>query len=69
MIVGLVIAVVPVVARVAGLGAFESYPTVSIDTGWPTLVLSASIPLAAALPVIVPTGRGRPTAAQRGSHG
>jgi len=47
---GFGIAVVGLAARAAGLGAFDPYPTVSIDTGWPTLTLAACLPLAAALP-------------------
>jgi energy-coupling factor transport system permease protein len=69
VIAGLVIVAVGVAARVAGLGAFDSYPSVSIDAGWPTLVLAASIPLAAALPLIAPTRRSRPAAARRRSRG
>jgi energy-coupling factor transport system permease protein len=68
-IAGLVIVVVPMAARVLGLGAFDSYPTVSIDSDWPTLVLAAGVPLAAALPFVAPTRRGRPTAARRRSRG
>ncbi len=47
---GLAIAVVGLAARAAGLGAFDPYPTVSIDTGWPTLALAVCVPIAAALP-------------------
>jgi energy-coupling factor transport system permease protein len=67
---GLVIAVAGIAARVAGLGGFDSYPTVSIDTGWPTLVLAGCIPLAAALPLVrVTRRRSRPAAAPRRSRG
>ncbi len=47
---GLAIAVVGLVGRAAGVGEFDPYPTVSIDTGWPTLALAACVPLAAGLP-------------------
>ncbi len=67
---GLVIAVGGIAARVAGLGGFDPYPTVSIDTGWPTLVLAACIPLAAALPLLGATGRrSRPAASPRRGRG
>ena len=46
----LAIAVVGLAARVVGLGEFEPYPAVSIDTGWPTVALAACVPLAAGLP-------------------
>jgi energy-coupling factor transport system permease protein len=46
----LAIVAVGLAARVAGLGEFEPYPAVSIDTGWPTLALAACVPLAAGLP-------------------
>jgi energy-coupling factor transport system permease protein len=60
---GLAIAVVGLAARAAGLGSFDPYPTVSIDTGWPTLALAAWVPLAAALPFATAARRrGRPTA-------
>ncbi len=56
---GLVVAVAGIAARAAGLGAFDSYPTVSIESGWPTLLLAGCIPLAAALPLVtVRRGRG-----------
>ena len=54
---GLAIAVVGLAARARGLGEFDPYPTVSIDTGWPTLALAACVPLAAALPLRC-AGRG-----------
>ena len=69
-VAGLVIAVAGIAARAAGLGAFDSYPTVSIDSGWPTLLLAACIPLAAALPLVTVTRRRRrPAAAPRRSRG
>jgi energy-coupling factor transport system permease protein len=56
---GLVVAVAGIAARAAGLGAFDSYPIVSIQSGWPTLLLAGCIPLAAALPLVtVRRGRG-----------
>jgi energy-coupling factor transport system permease protein len=54
---GLGIAIGGIAARIAGVGGFDPYPVVSVDTGWPTLALAAWIPLAAALPFA--RGRGR----------
>jgi energy-coupling factor transport system permease protein len=56
---GLAIALAAVAARVAGLGAFDSYPTVSVDTGWPTLLAALGIPLVAALPFVAAAGGRR----------
>jgi energy-coupling factor transport system permease protein len=64
---GLAIAVVGLAARAAGLGEFDPYPTVSIETGWPTLALAACAPLAAVLPFATAArGRGGRAAAARG---
>ena len=65
---GLAIAVVGLAARVAGVGAFEPYPTVSIDTGWPTLALAACVPLAAALPFAIAARRRGRRMASRGAR-
>jgi hypothetical protein len=46
------IAIGGIAARVAGLGGFHSYPTVSVEGGWPTLLLAGCIPLLAALPFL-----------------
>ena len=62
---GLAIAVVGLAARVAGVGEFEPYPTVSIDTGWPTLALAAFVPLAAGLPFAIAARRRGPRMASR----
>jgi energy-coupling factor transport system permease protein len=59
LVAGLAIAVLAIGGRVAGLGAFDSYPTVSIATGLPTLLLSAAIVIAAALPFATTRGWGR----------
>jgi energy-coupling factor transport system permease protein len=67
---GLGIAVVGLAARAAGLGSFDPYPSVSIDTGWPTLALAACVPLAAALPFATAARRrGRRTVPRRGNRG
>ena len=47
---GLAIAALGIAGRTAGLGGFDPYPTVSIATGPPTLVLAAAIILVAGLP-------------------
>jgi energy-coupling factor transport system permease protein len=49
---GLVIAGLGIAARVAGVGAFDAYPSVTVESGWPALLLAACIPLAAALPLV-----------------
>jgi len=70
VIAGLMIAVAGIAAHAVGLGAFDPYPTVSMDTGWPTVVLAACIPLAAALPLVTGTRRrSRLAAALRRSRG
>ncbi|OLE39023.1 MAG: hypothetical protein AUG48_00130 [Actinobacteria bacterium 13_1_20CM_3_68_9] len=55
---GLAIAGVGLAGRVAGLGEFHPYPSLSIGAGWPTLALAACVPLVAALP-FANRGRGR----------
>ncbi len=47
---GLWITLSGVVGRAVGIGGFDPYPTLSIEAGWQTLALAASVPLAAALP-------------------
>jgi energy-coupling factor transport system permease protein len=49
---GLAVVALGIAGRVAGLGGFDPYPTVSIATGAPTLVLAAAIVLVAALPLV-----------------
>jgi energy-coupling factor transport system permease protein len=49
---GLMIAIGGIAARVAGMGGFHSYPTVSVEGSWPTLLLAGCIPLLAALPFL-----------------
>jgi energy-coupling factor transport system permease protein len=56
---GLAIAAVSIGARIAGVGAFDSYPTVSIATDAPTLLLAAGVAVAAALPFATARGRRR----------
>ncbi|MDP9293977.1 MAG: energy-coupling factor transporter transmembrane protein EcfT [Actinomycetota bacterium] len=58
VVVGLAIALTAIAGRAFGLGGFDAYPVVSIDTGAPTVVLAALIPAAAALPY-GPIGRRR----------
>ena len=43
---GIAIAAIAVAARIAGVGAYDSYPTVSIDLGAATLALAAVVPRA-----------------------
>ncbi len=43
---------VAVLARVAGAGGFDPYPTISIDADAPTLVLAVALPLLAGAPYI-----------------
>jgi energy-coupling factor transport system permease protein len=59
LVAGLAIAALAIGGRGAGLGAFDSYPTVSIATGRPTLLLAAAIVIAAALPFATTRGWGR----------
>jgi energy-coupling factor transport system permease protein len=47
---GIAIAALAVTARIAGVGAYGSYPAVDLATGIPTLILAVSIPLLAAVP-------------------
>jgi energy-coupling factor transport system permease protein len=57
---GIAIAALAVAARIAGAGAYGSYPAVDLATGIPTIILAVSIPLLAALPFVTVTwGRRR----------
>jgi energy-coupling factor transport system permease protein len=49
---GLIVAAVSIVARVAGVGGFEAYPTISLDADAATLVLAAALPVAASIPFL-----------------
>jgi energy-coupling factor transport system permease protein len=49
---GLVIVGAGIAARVAGVGAFDAYPTVAVESGWPALLVAAFIPLVAAVPLV-----------------
>ena len=69
VISGLMIAVTGIATHAVGVGAFDPYPTLSMDTGWPTLVLAGCIPLAAALPLVTGTRRRSRLAALRRSRG
>lgn len=55
---GIAIAAIAIAARIAGAGAYDSYPTVAIDMSAPTLALAVVIPLLAALPFAT-SARGR----------
>jgi energy-coupling factor transport system permease protein len=50
LVAGAAIAVGALAARLAGIGGFEAYPELSIDTGAATLVLVGALPFAAATP-------------------
>jgi energy-coupling factor transport system permease protein len=57
---GIAIAAITIAARIAGVGAYDSYPTAAIDVSAPTLGLAVAIPLLAALPFATSArGRGR----------
>jgi energy-coupling factor transport system permease protein len=66
---GIAIALGGVAARLAGVGGFEAYPSLSLDVGGATLALVAVLPLAAWAPFIGEHGgarrRGRATARVR----
>jgi energy-coupling factor transport system permease protein len=47
---GVAIAAIAVGARLAGVGGFDTYPELAIEAGAATLVLSAALPVIAALP-------------------
>jgi len=51
-----------IVARLAGVGDFEAYPSLMVDTGWPTLAIAVVIPALAWLPF------ARPRSARRTSE-
>jgi energy-coupling factor transport system permease protein len=56
---GSAIAAAGLVARGLGVGQFDAYPVIDIDTGVSTLVLAAAIPVAAGLPFLAARRRGR----------
>jgi energy-coupling factor transport system permease protein len=56
---GIAIAVAGVAARIAGVGGFEAYPSISVDVDGATLALAAALPAAA----------WAPFAGQRGAAG
>ncbi|MDX6583154.1 MAG: energy-coupling factor transport system permease protein [Solirubrobacterales bacterium] len=49
---GAAIALLGIAGRVAGVGGFEAYPTIALDTDPATLVLACSLPLLAAAPYL-----------------
>jgi energy-coupling factor transport system permease protein len=49
-VAGLAIVAAGLAGRIAGVGSFDAYPVVAMDVDPTTLVLAASIPVAAALP-------------------
>jgi hypothetical protein len=56
---GIAIAAIAIGARIAGVGAYDSYPTVAIDVSATTLALALVIPLLAALPFATAARRRR----------
>jgi energy-coupling factor transport system permease protein len=56
---GWAIVAVAIAGRVAGIGSFDPYPTVTIATNPATLILAALLPLIAALPFATTRGWGR----------
>jgi energy-coupling factor transport system permease protein len=49
---GAIVAALAIGARIAGVGDFAAYPTMSLDADASTLLLAAALPLLAALPFI-----------------
>ena len=47
---GIAIVVVAASSRIAGVGAFDAYPTTELDAQMPTLALALALPVLAALP-------------------
>jgi hypothetical protein len=56
---GCAVVAVAIAGRVAGIGSFDPYPTVTIATNPATLILAALLPLIAALPFATTRGWGR----------
>jgi energy-coupling factor transport system permease protein len=64
---GLAVATAAIAARLAGVGDFDAYPTISIDAGAPTLVLAVAVVALGALPFAGLSSAGaRPSEAPRG---
>jgi energy-coupling factor transport system permease protein len=59
IVTGFAIALVAVVARIAGAGGFETYPRIEMDTGAATLVLCLALIVLAAVPFGVRRWRSR----------
>jgi len=59
---GLGIAGGAIAARLAGVGGFEAYPSLAVDTAWPTLAIAVVVPALAWLPF------ARPRSARRTSE-
>jgi energy-coupling factor transport system permease protein len=57
--VGIAVAGVALGARAAGLGSFDPYPLVAMDSGPGTVALAAWMPLAAAVPFVADARRRR----------
>jgi energy-coupling factor transport system permease protein len=49
---GLAIIVLAVTGRIAGVGGFDAYPSISIDADAATVALAAALPLLVALPYL-----------------
>lgn len=56
---GVAIAALAAGCRIAGVGSFDAYPTVSIAADAPTLILTVALPVLAALPFASAPPRGR----------
>jgi energy-coupling factor transport system permease protein len=55
LVAGIAIAALAIAARIAGVGSYDSYPTVDMAVDAPTLAIAAAIPLLAALPFVTAT--------------
>jgi energy-coupling factor transport system permease protein len=56
---GIALVVAAIAARIAGAGAFETYPRIELGTGWVTLALCAGLALLAAVPFAIRRWRSR----------
>jgi energy-coupling factor transport system permease protein len=67
---GLAVAVGAIAARAAGVGGFEAYPTVSLDSDPATLILAAALPLLAGIPFLrLPSRRAHPVPGRAAARG
>jgi energy-coupling factor transport system permease protein len=56
---GIAIVALAIGCRIAGVGSFDAYPTVTMAIDWPTLLLAVVLPALAALPSASIQRRGR----------